>query len=210
MSKQQGPQRILLSGRVKSLKDPDSLGRVQVDLPGFDATVTLPWIRLVSPYASKDFGQVILPEEGDEVMVLQGAGNSVDQMVCLGSVYHGKAKPPYANADGKNDQKMLRTRSGHELIFDDHQGGEKITLRTPDGKLCLEMDHAAGAVTITSAQQVNIDCPSGKVKVTCANAEISATGAVKVKGAGQVEVSSGGSVSVKAPNISLAGNVSLG
>lgn len=195
-------QRVLMTGKVKDTRDPKKLGRVQVELSGFDRAVQLPWVRVLNPYASNGVGQVFLPEEGDEVVILQGAGGSLDQMVCIGSVYNGNLKPPYSNDDGKNDKKMLKTRSGHELIFSDASGGESITLRTADGKVSLELDHAKGAVTIKSATEVKIECPSGKVNINCATAQIQASGTVDING--------GGTVTVTAPTICLNGAVDLG
>lgn len=195
-------QRIVVTGKVKSTKDPDGLGRVQVELSGFNQAVSLPWVRVAWPYASKDVGLVVLPEEGDEVVILQGAGNSPEQMFCLGGIYNGSNRPPEKNADGKNDKKLLRTRAGHIVELSDASGGEKITVATPDGKLSLEMDHAGGKVTITSATEVRVACPSGKVVIECANAEVKASGSVSISGSSEVKLS--------AAQISLAGMVDLG
>jgi len=203
MARSSAPQqRILMTGKVTDTRDPKKLGRVQVELEGFDRNVALPWVRVLNPYASKGVGQVFLPEKGDEVVILQGSGNNLDQMVCIGSVYNGNLQPPYSNDDGNNDKKVLKTRSGHELVFSDASGAESITLRTPDGKVSLELDHARGAVTIKSASEVKIECPSGKVSIQCATAKVDASGTVDISG--------GGTVTVTAPNIRLNGAVDLG
>lgn len=195
-------QRLIVVGKVTSTKDPDGLGRIQVQLSGFDRAVQLPWVRQVQPYASSGAGWMMLPEEGDEVVILQGSGNTVDQMVCLGSVYNGNAKPATPNNDGSNDKKALRTRAGHELLFDDHSGGEVIHLATPDGKLSLDLEHASGKITIKSATEIVLSCPSGDVRVRCSNANIEASSSVTIRGGAQVNVS--------AAQISLSGVVDLG
>lgn len=205
---QQPQQRIVATGVVKSTQDPKKLGRVQVQLQNFtpessggsgsgsgaQSAPTLPWIRILWPLASQDFGQVILPEEGDEVVVLQGAGNSIDQMYCLGGVYNGKRTAPYANDDGKNDRKILKTRSGNLLELNDKSGGEKITLQTSDGATLLELDHAGGKITLKCDTQIQLVCSGGKVVIDCGSAQINASG----------------DVSVTAPTISLSGAVDLG
>ena len=190
----QNQQRIIVTGTVQDTRDPQGLGRIQVKLQGFNQEVTLPWVRVAWLHASKDFGQVVLPEKDDEVVVLQGAGNNQDQMICLGSVYNGNRKPPYSNADGNNDKKVFRTRSGHLLEFDDHSGGEKVTLQTPDGAVLLELDHAGSKVTIKCSKEVSISCPGGKVNIECATAEINASS----------------QATVKAPQIKLSGVVDMG
>lgn len=190
----QQQQRILFTGKVKSTQDPEGLGRIQVTLQGFNQPMDLPWVRVAWLHASKDFGQVVLPEVDDEVVVLQGAGNSPDQMVCIGAVYNGNRKPPYSNSDGKNDKKIFKTRSGNLLEFDDASGGEKITLQTADGAVLVELDHAGSKISLKCSTEVNVSCSGGKVIIECGNAEIKASG----------------QVNVSAPQINLSGNVAMG
>lgn len=218
--------RIVLVGKVKSTKDPERLGRIQVELQGYSSGLEMPWIRQAGVQASKGFGHVFLPEDGDEVLVLRGDGDNLDQMVCLGGVYNGTNKPTYSNDDGKNVTKEIRTRSGNVITFTDKEGAENIHISTPDGKLSIDMDHSAGTITITSSDKVAISCPSGQVTVDCEQATVSAksqvsitgkskvsvasSGTVEINGSSQVNVSGGAKVSVEAAAISLSGKVSLG
>lgn len=218
--------RIVMAGKVKSTKDPEGLGRVQVELQGFSNGLELPWIRMSGQYASKGFGQVFLPEDGDEVLVLRGDGDNADQMLCLGGVYNGTNKPTYSNADGKNIIKEIRTRSGNVITLSDEEGGENIRVATPDGKLSIELDHPAGSLTITSTEEVTIHCPNGRVLVNCNKAEVNAksdvkvsagqtvkvnsSGSVDITGSSRVNISGGAQVALDASKISLSGKVSLG
>ena len=76
---------IVFVATVKSTKDPKKLGRVQVELKNLDKAVEMPWIRLLQPMAGKDHGYVWLPEVGDVVAVLRGAGDRVNSMLIIGS-----------------------------------------------------------------------------------------------------------------------------
>lgn len=185
---------IVVVGKVKSTKDPQGLGRVQVELQGYPSRVELPWIRCSGGYASKGFGSVMLPEVGDEILVLRGDGDASDQMLCLGSAYNGTNKPAHDNADGENNVKEFRTRSGNAVTISDKSGEESIHIETPGGKLAVHLDHASGHITLTSSARITLNCSSGDVTVNCKSAKVQASA----------------EVSIQAPQISLAGNVSLG
>lgn len=92
---------VLYFGTVKSTKDPKKLNRVQVELKELAKAVEMPWIRTLSAHASKGFGTTLLPEVGDIVAVLRGAGESVSSMLVIGSVYDSKNKPAIGDKDGK-------------------------------------------------------------------------------------------------------------
>jgi uncharacterized protein involved in type VI secretion and phage assembly len=203
-------ERFVYSGFVTSTEDPKGLGRVQVELQGFDEALELPWIRTVQTTASGKHGHMFMPEDGDEVMVLKGAGDDFDGMVILGCVYNGSNKPNEANNDGDNHTKQIRTRSGHELTFYDEDGSEKITIKTPDGKLSIEMDHAGVEIKVNSEDKITISATS-KVAVDAQEVTIEGANKVDIKSSAQVNVDGGQQVSVSATAISLSGTtVSIG
>ena len=194
-------QRLVYSGVVTSTEDPEGLGRVQVELQGFgDEGVQLPWIRMVQPMASASFGFMFLPESGDEVMVLKGAGNDFDSMVILGSVYNGSNTPNEANEDGENNTKQIYTRAGHELTFSDEDGSECITISTPDGKMSVTLDHANSELLIDADDTIKITATS-KVEVEAQE--------VTISGSSKVEISSDSEVSVSAMNVSVSGDAKI-
>lgn len=101
--------------KVTSNRDPEKLGRVRVAFEW--GTVESPWLRVVLPHAGKDRGFYFVPEEGDEVMVAFEMGRDRAPYV-MGSLYNGKHAQPDQYVD-KNDLKIIRTRSGNEVILDD-------------------------------------------------------------------------------------------
>ncbi len=66
-------------------------------------------------------GLYILPEVDDEVLVAFEHGNPSTPYV-LGGLWNGKDKPPEANSDGKNNMRVLKSRSGHVIRLDDTAG----------------------------------------------------------------------------------------
>ena len=123
------------SAVVVDNKDPEGLHRVKVEFPAVDDTPPKStWCRVASPMAGKDRGWVLLPEIGTEVVV--GFAGQSGTPVVLGSLYNGKEeKPPYANKDAKNNLRLIWTRSGNQLVFDDTSGKEAIGIGAKTSKL---------------------------------------------------------------------------
>ena len=121
----------------------DDEGRVKVQFPWFDggATVT-EWCRVSQLYAGGGYGSVFVPEKGDEVLVAFVHGDMRFPIV-LGGLYNGVDKPPTARTDGR-DQKIIRTKAGHEVLLDD--GKKEIRITTAEG----------GNVTVTATGEIKL------------------------------------------------------
>ena len=144
--------------QVTNNKDPQKLGRVKVKYPWRENSPESDWVRVASLAAGKDRGTLWIPEVGDEVLVAFEKGN-VDHPIVLGSLWNGVDVPPETNEDGKNDTKLIKTRSGHEVRFFDKPGEEKIEIKTKGGHSLL-MDDKTGAA------QVELKDSSGQNKIT--------------------------------------------
>jgi uncharacterized protein involved in type VI secretion and phage assembly len=123
--------------------DGDDEGRVKVKFPWFDggATVT-EWCRVSQLYAGGGYGSVFVPEKDDEVLVAFIHGDMRFPIV-LGGLYNGVDKPPTARTDGR-DQKIIRTKAGHEVLLDD--GKKEIRITTAEG----------GNVTVTATGEIKL------------------------------------------------------
>lgn len=205
---------IIYLGAVKSLDDPDGLGRIQVELHGFTKAFKLPWIRTVQPTASKEHGTVWLPEVGDEVLVLRGEGDAADSMFVLGALYTGKTKPQVKSDKEKNVIKQIMTKEKHKLIFDDTPGKGKITVITGDEKVKIELDVKESSVKIHSEKLVYIETKDAKIKasnlvdIECKDANIKASGKVTIKGTSKVSIIVGGNkVELSAGGIVIKGSM---
>jgi uncharacterized protein involved in type VI secretion and phage assembly len=133
---------------VVDLVDPDSRGRIKVKFPGFgeDGASVTAWATLLSPYADKDQGLEILPEKDSQVVVGFEAGDPTRPYI-VGCCWNGVATLPEA-ASQPNNKRLIKTRSGSVLEFDDTQGAAKVTVKMQSGHK-LVMDDAAQEVSLT-------------------------------------------------------------
>lgn len=137
---------------VTALVDPDDLGRIEVCFPwlgqdGNDAVRA--WATLVSPYADDDQGLQILPAVDTQVIVAFEAGN-LRRPYVIGATWNGQEAQPEA-PDDANNIRVLKTRSGSILEFDDSEGASKITLQLQSGHK-LVLDDSESTVTLSHSQ----------------------------------------------------------
>ena len=135
---------------VTDIVDPDSLGRVQVKFPwlGSEGESVRAWATLVTPYADKDQGFEMIPSVDSQVVIAFEAGE-LRRPYIVGAAWNGREALPVP-PEKANNIRIIKTRSGSRLEFDDTDGGEKITLSTERGHE-LVMDQGGQEVKLTHA-----------------------------------------------------------
>ena len=187
-----GRMRGAVVGIVTNNKDPENRARIKVRFPWLDDALESHWARVTVFYAGPGRGGYIMPEVGDEVLVMFEEGDPNLPYV-VGSLWNGKDQiPGPGNLDGKNDTKMFQSRSGHKLIFSDKGGAEKVTFVNNNGKLKLEIDVAADTITfLATTGDIFFKAQQGPITLTCTDMKINATKSTTVTvGDGLAESSS--------------------
>jgi uncharacterized protein involved in type VI secretion and phage assembly len=150
---------------VTSLVDPSDLGRIEIKLPwlGTDGETVRAWATLLTPYADDDQGFQFLPSKDTQVVVGFEAGD-LRRPYIVGSAWNGKEKLPGTPAEA-NDKRLIKTRSGTLLEFDDTSGAAKVTLSMSSGHK-LVMDDAAQEIKLTHSNGCSITMDvAGNVKI---------------------------------------------
>lgn len=185
---------LVYVGKVKSTKDPLSLGRIQVMIEGFPEQLELPWVRYIQPLASNKSGFLFLPEEGDEVAILRAQEDYIDGMLAIGSLYNGKNKPKVPDSNGKNEVKQILTKAGHEITLTDKKGSESILIKTAKGKIKLELTDKDGTLKITSDKKIVLETTDftltakNSIKMQAKMVEIKADMSMKIDGGKQLAI----------------------
>jgi uncharacterized protein involved in type VI secretion and phage assembly len=168
-------------GIVKSLKDPDGHGRIQVEFPWMQAKQKSAWAPIAVPLAGKRRGSFFMPELEDEALVAFEHGD-FDHPFIVGFLWNGVDRPP---DDGITASvRRLRTVAGHVLEFDDRDGKERILVKTKGGQEIELVDGPPPKITVKVKNgqpgQISILAEQGTVEVKCLRATIDATAQLAV------------------------------
>jgi uncharacterized protein involved in type VI secretion and phage assembly len=153
--------------------DPASEGRVRLKLPWFDPTELTDWCRVATLFAGNGYGSSWTPEAGDEVLVGFEHGD-IRVPIVLGGLYNGVDKPPTERTASKN-QKLFRTKAGHQLVFDDSSGSMSIELVTKGGH-ALRLDDDKGSITLAVAKGASITLDQSGIKIDAGAGTVTVTG----------------------------------
>ncbi|MFJ3902874.1 phage baseplate assembly protein V [Streptomyces sp. NPDC090025] len=148
------------------------LGRVKVSLPQLSETFVTGWAPCARPMAGQDAGFYALPELGDQVLVAFENGD-LSRPYVLGALWTAEQRPPVRNADGRNAVRVIRSRAGHTITFDDSEdgsslviedgSGSRVSLRATDGSISVE---AGGDLTVKAGGTLTLEAAGGSTKIT--------------------------------------------
>lgn len=154
-------------GVVTNNHDPENWGRVKVVYPWTNNETESHWARLATLYAGKDRGSYFVPEVGDEVLMVFEHGDP-NRPYVVGSLWNGKDPlPEPGHPDGEDNHKVIETRSGHKMTFDDTDGAEFITLVDSSMNNRVVIDVAGDSISILALTgDIHINAPAGSVNFT--------------------------------------------
>jgi len=180
---------------VTNNSDPDNLGRIKVKYPWSSESDESYWARILTPMAGEEQGIYFIPEVEQEVLVAFVNGD-VQYPIIIGSLWNENSLPPENNDDGKNNIRKIRSRSGHEIVFDDNGEGstEKLEIKSSSGH-SIVLDDASGSekisITDNAGSSIEFDATQQEIKITggmdvsieATNITIKASGELVLKGA---------------------------
>ena len=129
----------------------DGYGRVKLQfhwdrLGSYDERSS-PWIRVMTPAAGGEFGQIRLPRVGEEVAVVYPNGN-IDHPLVLGALYNQTHMPPWSLPEqqslaGVRSRELGGGTRGNHLVLDDTRN--KIQAQLKSDHQCSQL--ALGYIT---------------------------------------------------------------
>lgn len=158
------------------------------------------WARIAVPMGGPTRGSYFLPEVDDQVLVVFEHGY-VERPIVIGALWSAKQKPPEKNADGENNFRVIKSRAGHRMIFDDTKGAERVILVDKTKKNKILLDSANKVVTIETADgDIEIKAQE-TVRFHGKNVNVTTTGAIQGKGGMKLIVSTKGPINAKAGGV---------
>lgn len=189
-------------GIVTNNQDPDGMGRIKVHFPWLSDENESFWARISTLMAGNDRGSFFIPEVDDEVLVAFGYGD-INEPYIIGSLWNGVDLPPEDNADGKNNIRKIKSRSGHEIIFndDDEQQQEKLVIHTKAGhKIVLDDSSGSEKIVImdkTESNFIEIDSNQNSMKIESSMKMNIKSQDITIEAGGRMTLKSSGILEIK-------------
>src|ERR1041385_9073063 len=156
------------------------IGIVKLKIPILSDQDATHWCPIIRLGAGKNRGWFYIPEKDDEVLVLFEHGD-LNRPLVVGALWNGKDKPADKNPGG-NPRRVIKSRQGSKITFDD----EKNTLTIEDGTGCgkITFDAEKNKIIIEALKgDVSFQCPEGEMKVLAKS--------IEAEGATNLEIHSG-------------------
>jgi phage baseplate assembly protein V len=185
---------------VTDNKDPERLGRLQVSFPWHTDPAERHWARMAVPMAGKKSGTWFLPDVGEEVLVAFERGET-GQAYVVGALWSRASPPPAANANGANDVRVIRSRSGHALTFDDSRDG-RVQVALNDGR-AVTLDKLGIAIDDGQGNRVTIASANGAITIQAAASLTLRASSISIEAAGSLEIRAGGALTIKGAIVRL-------
>jgi uncharacterized protein involved in type VI secretion and phage assembly len=201
---------------VTDNKDPEGKGRVKLKFPWLSGEHASSWARVLSMGGGATRGFQVLPAVNDEVLVGFEHGD-IDHPYVIGGLWNGKDAPPKKNdqvvKNGQVNQWLIRTRSGHELVFDEGESDKKgqITIKTAGGHLVRLSDKDKALELKTAKHAVKLDDQGNLVALSSGgDLQIKATGKLQLQANGKLEITGTGGLDLKSnAALSMQANAAL-
>ncbi|PQL92350.1 phage baseplate assembly protein V, partial [Apibacter adventoris] len=127
----EAPKAQIQHATVKDNRDPLKMGRVRVQFTWQRrANSQTPWVQVIQPHSGGGKGTYFNPEIGETVLCAFQGGNA-EAPIVLGTAYNGGEIAEYYTQG--NDIKVIQTRSGTKIVFNDAQEQGSILIEDPSG-----------------------------------------------------------------------------
>jgi uncharacterized protein involved in type VI secretion and phage assembly len=181
---------------VTNTKDDLKLGRVKIKIPRLPTSPESDWVRVIQPAAGAGRGFYWIPEVEDEVLIAFERGESHRPYV-IGALWNGKDKPMEGAYNDDNSTRMIQTKSGHKLVFEDKDGKESIIIADKSGKRTITFDVKAKKFSIDAAEgDIEIKAEK-KIILSCSDLEIHTDKTGKIDIGTTFDLKMGGTSNIK-------------
>lgn len=189
-------------GIVTNNEDPEDMGRVKVKFPWLSNEDESHWARLSTPMAGNDRGVYFLPEVDDEVLLAFEHGDMRFPYI-VGSLWNGKDKPPASNQDGKNNIRVIKSRSGHVIKLVDEDGAEKIEIIDKSEANSIILDTSNNTISICADKDITFSATQGTIKFEAQKVEINSSADTKVETGSSMDIKSSGTMNIKGATVNI-------
>lgn len=182
----------MVIGKVVDNWNEEKPGMIQVSYGlGKEGESQTGWIPVMMPYVGPSYGSYVLPETGTAVVVAFEQDNK-NRPVVLGCIRTAEDALPENTANEENSKKLWKTRKGYRFWVDETE--ESVSYSDPEGQNTVSWSTKEKTLTVNVNEKLVINI-GGEAFATVERGKITLEG--------DAELSVGGSLTLKASNITL-------
>lgn len=133
--------------------------------------------RVSAPYAGQEFGQFVMPQKDDEVVVMCPDGQPDAGWIIIGRLYSASDKPPDHAKKNPNDY-TIHVKDKDNVYVKTGKGGNVTVEIGDNGNFTAQLSQGKATIGADGQPQLTIDCTGGGiVLVSKGNAKLSLDGA---------------------------------
>jgi uncharacterized protein involved in type VI secretion and phage assembly len=121
----------------------------------------------------------------------------------LGALWNGADTPPATNSDGKNNLRLIQSRSGHLIKLNDEDGKETIEIVDKSGKNSIVIDTASNTLTITTDKDIALSAAQGTIKLEAQKIEIKSSADTKIEAGAGMDVKASATLKVQGATVNI-------
>lgn len=189
-------------GIVTDNQDPNNMARVRVKFPWLSDDNESWWARIAVPMAGPGRGTYFLPEVNDEVLVAFEHGD-VKSPYIVGALWNGKDAPPTTNSDGKNNIRLIHSRSGHLIRLDDTDGDEKVEVIDKTGGNKITIKSSVNSVSLECTGDMSLSCKGKMTLNATAGIEMTSDADIKIQADTTMDIESTAPMTIKGATVGI-------
>ena len=192
-------------GIVTRNDDPKKLGRVKITFPWESDKNETNWTKIATMSSGPDRGSMFIPEVKDQVLVAFER-NDKNRPYVIGCVWDDEQKPP--GPESNNTLKKIKTRSGHQVLFSDLKGEEKIEINSKSGHtIILDDNPKTNKITIHNNNKksdfIEINSNDESITITSQKEILLKARDINIKADNTINIESGGFMTIKGARVSI-------
>ena len=121
----------------------------------------------------------------------------------LGALWNGEDEPPETNSDGKNNIRLIKSRSGHVIRLNDEDGKEKIEIIDKSEKNSIVFDTAENTIEIKADKDITLSAPNGKIRLDAQEIETKSSEETRIESEGEMNVESDETMNIKGLKVNI-------
>ncbi len=194
--------------------DPQKRGRLKLRIPSVLADQDSDWALPCLPYGGADQQGIFMVPEIDAQVWVEFEEGDISRPIWVGTFWQQESDTPEDAAKEEPTTRLIQTKSGHILQFDDEEGEEQFRLfHLADAEIIIDKN---GTISLTDASsaRLNLDAENNEIVLEDSNGNImtmnSSGTKVEDSNGNVIEMAAAG-ITAEAPKIVVkGGQVHLG